>query len=154
MGIEDKYNRLNQAEKDFLFWHPIAAISFNSNASTALEEARKRFGPTTLHNGSGDAFRHCFWSAMNARDQGADLARGFGNAHEDWIGNPPAEKAMDLHNNGVGYGIGTTYIGASDRALAVLCVQAWASKKLVQIDVPGGSDLIYSNSYEKALYES
>ena len=90
---------------------------------------------------------------MNARDQGAALARGFGNAHEDWIGNPAAEMKMDLHNNGVGYSIGSTYTGASDRALAVLCVQAWASKKLIQIDVPGGSDLIYSNSYEKALYE-
>ena len=153
MGIEDKYERLNNAEKDFLFWHPIAAVAFNSNASTALEVAGKRFGPTTLHNGSGDAFRHCYWSAMNARDQGAELARKFGEAHEDWVGNPPAEKAMDLHNNGQGFTIGSTYFGSSDRQLAVLCVQAWASKRLVQIDVPGGSDLIYSNSYEKALYE-
>lgn len=153
MGYKDKYDRLNKAEKDFLFWHPIAAISFNANAKTALAEAQKRFGPTTLHNGSGDAFRHCYWSAMNARDQGAGLARKFGEAHEDWIGNPAAEKAMDLHNNGVGFDIGGPLVGASDRHLAVLCVQAWASKKLLQIDVPGGTDLIYSNSYEKAVYE-
>ena len=154
MGVQEKYERLNQAEKDFLFWHPLAAISFNGNATTALEEAQKRFGPTTLHNGSGDAFRHCYWSAMNARDEGAVLARKFGEAHEDWVGNPPAEKAMDLHNNGVGFGIGSGYVGSSDRQLAVLCVQAWASGKLKQIDVPGSTDLIYSNSYEKALYES
>lgn len=153
MGIEAKYKRLNQAEKDFLFWHPIAAISFNNNATTATAEAHKRFGPTTLHNGSGDAFRHCFWSAMNARDEGIGLARGFGNAHEAGTGNPEAEKKMDTHNNEVGFGIGSTYFGASDRALAVWCVQAWANNKLLQIEVPGGSDLIYSNSYEKALYE-
>lgn len=153
MGIEDKYQRLHQAEKDFLFWHPIAALSFNTNANTALAEARKRFGPSTLHNGSGDAFRHCYWSAMNARDHGVTLARGFGDAHEDWNGNPEAERKMDQHNNGVGFGLGSSFFGASDRAMAVLCVQAWASNKLLQIEVPGGSDLIYGNSYEKALYE-
>lgn len=102
--------------------------------ATALQEASKRFGPTTLHYGSGDAFRYCYWSAMNARDQGADVARGFGNAHEDWIGNPPSEETMDKHNNAVGYGIGTTHARASDRALSVLCVQAWANKKLVQVE--------------------
>lgn len=30
MGIAEKYDRLNNAEKDFLWWHPLAAISFNS----------------------------------------------------------------------------------------------------------------------------
>jgi hypothetical protein len=153
MGISDTYDRLNTAERDFLFWHPFAAVAFNSNAETALAEARRRFGPSTLHNGSGDAFRHCFWSAMNARDEGAELARRFGEAHEDWAGNPAAEKTMDLHNNGVGFDIGGPAIGASDRHLAVLCVQAWANRRLLQIDAPGGSDLVYSNSYEKTLYE-
>lgn len=153
MGLQDRYNRLNTAEKDFVFWHPLAAISFNANASTALEEAQKRFGPSTLHNGSGDAFRHCFWSAMNARDQGAELARRFGEAHEDWTGNPAAEKTMDLHNNSVGFDIGARQPGASDRHLAVLCVQAWANNKLIQIDAAGSGDLVYSNSYEKTIYE-
>lgn len=153
MDVEDKYRRLNQSEKDFMFWHPVAAVAFDSNAGTAIAEARKRFGKATLHNGSGDAFRHCFWSAMNARDEGADLPLEFGAAHEDVAGNPPAEKAMDLFNNGVGFAIGARYTGASDRQPAVLCVQAWAGKKLVQIDKPGSSDLVYSNSTEKALYE-
>jgi hypothetical protein len=120
MGIQEKYDRLNPSEKEFLHWHPLAAIDFNSNAEVALTEAQKRFGAATLHNGSGDAFRHCFWSAMNARDQGKDIAKQFGDAHEDWGGNPPAEKTMDLHNNGVGYGIGALAFGASDRHLAVL----------------------------------
>jgi hypothetical protein len=152
MGIAEKYDRLNKAEKDFLWWHPLAAISFNSNANTALEEARKRFGPSTLHNGSGDAFRHCFWSAMNARDEGTSTARAFGEAHEDWVGNPAGEKKMDLHNNEVGFGIGGTLPGVSDRYLAVMCVEAWANGKLVQLDPKGGGDLVYSNAYENKVY--
>ena len=150
----DKYKNLRTAEKEFLWWHPLAAIDFNSNASTALEEAKKRFNSASLHNGSGDAFRHCFWSAMNARDQGKDLAKQFGDAHEDYFGNPAAEKQMDLHNNGVGYDIGAFLIGASDRQLAVLCVEAWEAGKLIQIKTVNGSDLVYSNSAEKFLYGS
>ncbi len=152
MEIYDKYKNLRQAEKDFLFWHPFAAIDFNSNASTALAEAQKRFSSSSLHNGSGDAFRHCFWSAMNARDQGEDIAKQFGDAHEDFTGNPEKEKTMDLNNNQVGYGIGKNLYGATDRHLAVLCVEAWASGKLVQLD-PKGNDLVYSNTYENALYK-
>lgn len=76
----------------------------------------------------------------------------FGDAHESRIGNPAAEKAMDLHNNGVSYEIGEKSPGASDRHLAVLCVHAWASNKLVQIKTPGGGDLVYSNSAENFIY--
>lgn len=76
----------------------------------------------------------------------------FGDAHEEFDGNPPDEKAMDLHNNGVGFGIGANAPGASDRHLAVLCVQAWSAGKLVQMNAGNGADLIYSNSTEKFFY--
>ena len=152
MDLYDRYQNLRQAEKDFLWVHPIAASDFKSNASTALEEAQKRFSKATLHNGSGDAFRHCFWSAMNARDQGKELAKSFGDAHETFDGNPEPEKSMDLHNNGVGYEIGGGVPGVSDRSLALMCVQAWASGKLIQIDGFVSADLIYSNSTETFLY--
>lgn len=98
MGVYDRYQNLKTSERDFLWHHPLAAIDFNANASVALDEEKKRFAEATLHNGSGDAFRHCFWSAMNARDQGKTLAKQFGDAHEDFDGNPPDEKAMDIHH--------------------------------------------------------
>jgi hypothetical protein len=153
MGIQDKYDALNPSERDFVCWHPFAAVDFNSNAEVALKEAQRRFGAATLHNGSGDAFRHCFWSAMNARDQGKELAKAFGDAHEDWSGNPANEKTMDLHNNGIGFTIGAGIPGASDRHLAVLCVDAWASGKLIQLDPKNGTDLIYSSPYETKIYK-
>jgi len=152
VDIYDKYKNLKDKEKEFLWSHPIAAADFNSNSSTALSEARKRFSAATLHNGSGDAFRHCFWSAMNARDQGKELAKNFGDAHEDFDGNPTNEKTMDLHNNGVGYEIGSQSPGAPDRHLIIMCTQAWAAGKLVQINGVNSSDLIYSNSTETFLY--
>jgi hypothetical protein len=89
---------------------------------------------------------------MNARDQGKELAKQFGDAHEDFDGNPPAEKTMDIHNNGVGYEIGGVVPGATDRHLAVLCVEAWAAGRLVQSGSPGKSDLVYSNSVESYVY--
>lgn len=152
MQILDKYKNLKKAEKDFLWSHPFAAADFNSNANVALEEARKRFAAVSLHNGSGDAFRHTLWSAMNARDQGKEIAKMFGDAHEEFDKNPSAEKSMDLHNNAIGYDIGTNKHGASDRHLAVLCVQAWAAKKLVQIKTGTETDLVYSNSTETYIY--
>ncbi|MDR1225501.1 MAG: hypothetical protein LBK47_01200 [Prevotellaceae bacterium] len=100
-----EYTGLNQAEQDFILQHPIAAAAFAVNANQAKSEAAIRF-PESLHNGSGDAFRHAFWSALNAYDQGRGLAEQFGNAHESGPGNPEAEKNMDLHNNSVGYDIG------------------------------------------------
>ena len=52
---------------------------------TATEFAEnRRFldGVAGLHNGQGDAFRHAFWAAMNARDVGRDMAKKIGDTHE------------------------------------------------------------------------
>ena len=152
MDIYDQYKKLSDDERDFIWSHPGAAMDFDANATVARHEAERSFSAMTLHNGSADAFRHCYWSAMNARDQGKSLAKEFGDAHENYVGNPAAEKAMDLHNNGVGYDIGAKAYGASDRHLAVLCVQAWGAGKLVQIKSAGSSDLTYTNSTETYLY--
>ena len=76
----------------------------------------------------------------------------FGDAHEEFDGNPPSEKAMDLHNNSVDFRIGANTFGASNRHLAVLCAQAWSSGKLVQMNAGNNTDLIYSNSKEEFLY--
>jgi len=72
----------------------------------ALEEARKRFpSDDSLHNGPGDAWRHCYWSCMMGDVIGKRCARIIGNAYEDSgdrHGQPPDEREMDDHNNRVG----------------------------------------------------
>jgi hypothetical protein len=73
------------------------------HADTALQAAQENFPSGSLHNGNGDAFRHCYWSGRMSIDMGRWVAKGFGDRHEDFPGNPANEKNMDLFNNGVGY---------------------------------------------------
>jgi hypothetical protein len=101
------YDRLNDAEKAFVKRHPLAALDFKKAAEEALAEAQRRFpDPKSLWNGPGDAFRHAYWNALMVKAQGPELAKQFADAHENFPGNDPREKAMDLFNNSVGRGIG------------------------------------------------
>jgi hypothetical protein len=120
---------LTPAEKIYLATHPHHIGIIRGNAGKALAEAQRLF-PATLHNGDGDAFRHCFWSALLGRDIGQNNAIRFTTAHEGYSGNPPGERAMDLHNNAVGARIGGTSPGASDTALSFACQNALATGKL------------------------
>lgn len=84
---------------DILF----AAKKFFDNSKKAFKSVEKESG---RRNGLGDAKRHAYWSALNAKSEGEDLAREFGNAHENNPDQPRAERDMDLFNNEVGYSIG------------------------------------------------
>jgi RHS repeat-associated protein len=87
------------------FWlalrHPLNALKVRQLADEALKEVQKEY-PDSLHNGKGDACRHVKWSALMTREKCAKRAKEWGDAHEDFPDNPPAEKEMDLHNNKVG----------------------------------------------------
>jgi RHS repeat-associated protein len=76
-------------------------------ARRALDEAQSRFGPTSpsLHNGQGDAFRHCYWSCTMSRDNGrlSSSVAGYGHELEGLLsGQPSDEMKMDLRNNSCG----------------------------------------------------
>ncbi|MEM9459112.1 MAG: hypothetical protein AAGF11_33345 [Myxococcota bacterium] len=115
---------LTPSEKWFLLTHPHLIFTIKENADVASAEAARRYRGSGLHNGQGDAFRHCYWSALLARDIGAENAEAFTSAHEAWAGNPQGEKAMDIHNNRVGIAIGRTNPGISNHALADRCARA------------------------------
>jgi hypothetical protein len=138
MGLKIKgiFTDLTPAEKLYLLTHFWQVSTIKGDAEKALAEAQKRFS-TGLHNGPGDAFRHCYWSAMLARDIGADNAKTFTDAHEDWSDNPPDEKAMDLANNKVGIEIGKNNPSDSDQMLADRCQQALTDGKLTTAPVAG-----------------
>ena len=42
----------------------------------------KNYITSKLHNGNGDAFRHCLWNYGMAIDVGQDFAKKWGDAHE------------------------------------------------------------------------
>lgn len=70
-------------------------------ADHASDEAI-RFYPTSSHNGRGDAWRHCWWSASMIIDLGENAAKLIGTNHEKFTTGPQAEKEMDLYNNAQG----------------------------------------------------
>ena len=138
---DKKVNKLARNEREFISDHPMAATDFQEAANKALSEAKSRY-PATLHNGEGDAFRHCFWNAMMTRMQGEKLAQQFADAHE-MEGGPLVETLMDLHNNKVGRGIGVSHPNATDTEMATYCVQALDTDKLVVIQ---GNTLVKSKT--------
>ena len=74
------------------------------DAGTASEVAEEA-GLTGLHNGPGDAFRHCVWSCLMTQHIGHDNAKVIGDLHEnhgDQQGQPKRERAMDEINNSIG----------------------------------------------------
>lgn len=86
IAIYDKMSRINQ-------------VSYLLNAMIATNEAKKLYSHLSQHNDKADAFRHAYFSLLNAIDLGISLAKSLGDAHEDFVGNPALEKEMDLYNN-------------------------------------------------------
>ena len=104
---EKVYNQLNDKEKSLSWRHPFLAMKIKDNREKAFR-ATSHFDGIT--DGYGDAIRHCYWCALNQISAGLNSpnAKKFGDAHED-IPNNHA-KAMDLHNNSVGYYLGNQAI--------------------------------------------
>lgn len=134
---------LTPAEKWFLIKHPQLIGTIRKASDKARLEARRRFPGPGLRNGHGDAFRHCYWSALLSRDIGAENARAFTMAHEDFSNNPAGERAMDIHNNGVGISIGQAFVSASDTALSNQCAAALTRGKLHTQPLSPGQEYSY-----------
>lgn len=104
---ENVYNQLNDKEKSLLWRHPFLAMKIKENREKAFRATSHFDG---IEDGYGDAIRHCYWCALNQVSAGLNSpnANKFGDSHED-IPNNNA-KAMDLHNNSVGYYLGNQAI--------------------------------------------
>ena len=100
---------------------PASADSYSTGYGTAKEaatctikvtaEAKKLF-PTSLHNGKGDAFRHCYWNARMTIDLGSKIAEVIATNHEDAAPGPAKERKMDLANNATGRKVGANSNGS------------------------------------------
>jgi hypothetical protein len=100
---------MNEAEWNFCRWPSRYRIcnKASNHAKVAGRAAEQRFSARELHNGRGDAYRHCYWNARMAIDMGIRTAKGFGDRHEQTPGQPAIEKEMDLRNNTLGRAIST-----------------------------------------------
>ncbi|PKC68445.1 hypothetical protein RhiirA1_416908 [Rhizophagus irregularis] len=113
----------NEAEEDY-------CISILHPSHEALTNAQNNFPESTLHNGSGDAYRHCYWSGLLTFEFGVAGAKGFGDRHEESPDNPPEEKAMDLNNNNVGRTVASQIKKGDKNALSAACKQALTDGRL------------------------
>ena len=106
---EKVYNQLNDKEKSLSWRHPFLAMKIKDNREKAFRETSHFDGIT---DGYGDAIRHCYWCALNQVSAGLNSpdAKIFGDAHENTSKNEINAKAMDLHNNSVGYYLGNQAI--------------------------------------------
>ncbi|WP_313171400.1 DUF6973 domain-containing protein [Massilia oculi] len=125
------FQKLTASEKIHLALFPEQVAVIKRSSQRALLESELRF-PGSRRNTPGDAFRHCFWSALLARDIGYASAWRYTNAHEAFPDNPPSEKAMDLHNNAVGLHIGR--YGGPNQILILRCIDALRSGRLKIIE--------------------
>lgn len=89
-------------------WNIDDCVKAQGHANEASKAAQDLFPASSLHNGKGDAFRHCYWNARMAIDLGEGNAKTIGDNHEDGSDGPEAEKKMDRANNAEGRSIGTS----------------------------------------------
>ena len=110
--MEGNYRTLTQAEKDFITKNPSIAVSFLRNAETARDQCAAYYPNLANVDTMRDAFRHAYWSALDAYDWGRPYAEAYGTAHEAFDCTTQTDKgtcaqqAMDLYNNNIGYIIG------------------------------------------------
>lgn len=92
-----------------------------ANVAISWSQIAEACRPAGNHNGEMDAVRHAYWFADLTARQDTAWAKAWGDAHENYPGNDPLEKAMDLHNNAVGRSIGLLHpTSETDRKAAVL----------------------------------
>lgn len=97
---------IKKGEKWDAFWDagPIDAYRAKQLADEALAAAQAKAasfpdGNKGLHNGSADAWRHCYWNCRMTEVIGEEDASEIAANHEKYGGNATAERMMDTWNN-------------------------------------------------------
>jgi hypothetical protein len=92
--------RLNPTEKEFFRNNPSMLVGVMDNANAATSAVRAVYN-TDADDVEANAFKHAFWSAMNTKMFGDNMAEVLGDNHEAHT--IEANKAnMDRYNNAVG----------------------------------------------------
>ena len=98
---------MNASEARLCITNPFDCGKVKGCRDDAFNATVKKFGRQG-HNDTSDAFRHCYWSCCMAQKIGAEEAKRFGDAHENFPGNPCDERDMDFYNNDVGRRVGSS----------------------------------------------
>ena len=102
-------------EAAFVAKHPLDSYTIYQLAQKSLKLTWNNFdSKTNFEDDKADAFRHFTWSSMVVHEIGESKAREFLDAHEDYPGNKPDAKAMDLFNNQKGIEFAKAHPSESD----------------------------------------
>lgn len=108
----DSMEELNDAEKELAKSDYIAAYQVNEARKITAEYIDDVYGAQNdRDNTQVNAYRHAMWNAIMTDKMGAEKAKKFADAHEQFPDNPYASKQMDLHNNALGRKIAQDYAG-------------------------------------------
>jgi RHS repeat-associated protein len=88
----------HEADKINCLKNPIECVKVHHCAQAAVEASTNKCH-YNLDGTPQSAYRHCYWSCCMAKIIGADEAKKFGDAHEDYPGNSKCDKDVDLYNN-------------------------------------------------------
>ncbi|MEU1223851.1 DNRLRE domain-containing protein [Streptomyces microflavus] len=105
------YGDLTPAERRYCSTNPYDCNKARKDADKAFGEAAKRYPKSSLFQGTGDAFRHCYWNARMEINIDHDTAYEVATRHESE--SRGVDKEMDLRNNKIGRKIGRDYRGKS-----------------------------------------
>ncbi|SPF04352.1 Cell wall-associated polypeptide CWBP200 [Streptomyces sp. MA5143a] len=98
------YGAVTPSERYYCFWNPYDCSIAHDRANVAFKKAQDLYPDRTLFQGTGDAFRHCYWNALMEIRLSTKDAYEIATRHESKSeGN---DQTMDLRNNSIGRGIG------------------------------------------------
>jgi hypothetical protein len=126
-----------------------ALLAARDISQNALTEAASLY-PGTVHNGTGDAFRHAYWNAMLSARFGQSWTKCFTTAHEGGVDGDELlrlEETMDLYNNQVGRQIAFAHPNATEAELQAYIQDAISRGSLLVVDLsdPNGPILRWSS---------
>jgi hypothetical protein len=90
-------------------------------AREATKKAKELFPEETQKDGTGDAFRHCYWNGLMTLTIGIKDAETVADNYEDRGGNTPEARSMDEHNNEMGRRWAQENKSGGTRKIAELC---------------------------------
>ncbi|MET7976307.1 hypothetical protein ABZW44_25330 [Streptomyces mirabilis] len=104
------------AERNYCFWNPYDCSKARDHAEIALQYAKDLYPDRTLFQGTGDAFRHCYWNALMEVFVDHETAYEVATRHESQ--SRGVDKETDLKNNKKGREIGRYYKARYSKAEA------------------------------------
>ena len=110
LQLFEVYGKLTSHERRLLLKHPFKMINVY-DLSVSAEKMCSELFPVNNQDDESDACRHFVWSALLYNKFGEDFSLKVLWAHEEGSINTEEQKAMDMHNNKLGFDFSARLLG-------------------------------------------